>query len=451
VTRTRREATTTPTSQVRVFINYRRADTRHVAGRLHDLIVAQFGESSVFVDVEDIEPGMDYVSAIDSAVSSCLVMLVLVGDKWLDATDAEGRRRIDDPADRLRLEVEAGLRHSTRVIPVLVDSASMPKTRDLPQSLVPLSRHHAIRLQHDSFSNDARNLLGVIERIAGESPQRPRPRPPRPDDQRPPPRRHPRISLPTVLRWSALVLLLLALVVILATSGTQGDSVATAHPNIADTGPWGTVVWLLPAVPVVVAACLLVASRLPGVAVGLLAGALLWVVNDLILIRAVGDDASASVTVLAILAASLLCLVAVDPAMTRASGWNDPRRAAVALVLLLVALVLRVYALPLSHLLTDGTSPRLSPNLGGGFWISVLLPLTICLPAALMRSTYGRARAIRTASVLVLVYPVVVRIIAVATGANGGALLILLFLTGTACVVGSAFVGTGSAGRLQAP
>src|SRR5680860_417496 len=131
------------TGQVRVFVNYRRNDTRHVAGRLRDLIVARFGENSVFVDVESIEPGLDYVTAIDTAVGSCQVMLVLIGDRWLDASNDQGLRRIDDPNDRLRLEIEAGLRHQTRVIPVLIDSASMPKSKDLPAPLAPLARHQA--------------------------------------------------------------------------------------------------------------------------------------------------------------------------------------------------------------------------------------------------------------------------------------------------------------------
>ena len=83
--------------RVRVFVNYRREDTRHVAGRLRDLVVTRFGDGSVFVDVESIEPGVDYVQAIDGAVSGCDVMLVLIGDRWL-APDEQGLRRIDDPA-----------------------------------------------------------------------------------------------------------------------------------------------------------------------------------------------------------------------------------------------------------------------------------------------------------------------------------------------------------------
>src|SRR5680860_721959 len=166
------------TGQVRVFVNYRRNDTRHVAGRLRDLIVARFGKGSVFVDVDSIEPGLDYVTAIDTAVGSCDVMLVLIGDRWLEASDDEDHRRIDDPADRLRIEIESGLRNQTRVIPVLVDSASMPTSRDLPAPLVPLARHQSTRLRHESFHNDADHLLGVVERVVGGNAERTDPRPP---------------------------------------------------------------------------------------------------------------------------------------------------------------------------------------------------------------------------------------------------------------------------------
>src|SRR5680860_1419996 len=257
------------TGQVRVFVNYRRNDTRHVAGRLRDLIVARFGKGSVFVDVDSIEPGLDYVTAIDTAVGSCDVMLVLIGDRWLEASDDEDHRRIDDPADRLRIEIESGLRNQTRVIPVLVDSASMPTSRDLPAPLVPLARHQSTRLRHESFHNDADHLLGVVERVVGGNAEPTDPRPPstETDTQR-------------AARWLSFGILLTALLALLALRSGVRDSVVSSRPQLPPDGPWASLVWLLPSLPVLVAAWLVANRDRLGVALGLLAGAAVWVATS---------------------------------------------------------------------------------------------------------------------------------------------------------------------------
>ena len=64
---------------------------------------AHFGADRVFMDVQGIEPGVDFVEAIERALVSCEILIVLIGKDWL-ATDAAGRRRLDDPADFVRLE-----------------------------------------------------------------------------------------------------------------------------------------------------------------------------------------------------------------------------------------------------------------------------------------------------------------------------------------------------------
>jgi hypothetical protein len=100
-----------------VFISYRRQDTPHLAGRLYDRLQEHFGQERVFMDVDSIEPGLDFGRVIEDAVSSSAVMLVLIGDKWLTTTDPRGLQRLDNPDDYIRLEVEAALGHDIRVIP----------------------------------------------------------------------------------------------------------------------------------------------------------------------------------------------------------------------------------------------------------------------------------------------------------------------------------------------
>ena len=145
-----------------VFLCYRREDTRHVAGRLGDRLSARFGR--VFMDIDTIEPGVDFTEVIRQAVGECDVLLALIGDQWVSAVDERGRRRLDDPNDWIVEEIKVALRRGIRVIPVLVDGARMPSRDQLPEVLAPLARRQALTVRHESFSSDAARLIAAIER-----------------------------------------------------------------------------------------------------------------------------------------------------------------------------------------------------------------------------------------------------------------------------------------------
>jgi glycerophosphoryl diester phosphodiesterase len=145
----------------RVFISYRRQDTAWPARQLYDLLVAELGADRVFKDVDNIEPGDDFVERIQSAVGSCEVLLALIGPQWLTITDSRGTRRLDDPQDFVRIEVETALtRDDVRVIPILVDNAKMPSPHELPQGLATLTRRQAVEIDPVNF--DTRRLLRVL-------------------------------------------------------------------------------------------------------------------------------------------------------------------------------------------------------------------------------------------------------------------------------------------------
>jgi hypothetical protein len=149
----------------RVFISYRREQASGVAGRLYDRLADQFGEAQIFMDVASIEPGVDFTEVITRAVASCEVLLAVIGPGWLTAPDDAGQRRLDDPDDLVRLEVEAALARNVRVIPVLVEGAAMPRARDLPEDLSTLARRNAFVLHHETFRADAARLAGVLKPI----------------------------------------------------------------------------------------------------------------------------------------------------------------------------------------------------------------------------------------------------------------------------------------------
>ena len=147
-----------------IFISYRRQDTAGYAGRLYDRLAHHFGADRVFMDVEGIEPGLDFVDAIERAVGSCEVLIVIIGPGWL-ATDSAGKRRLDDPKDFVRIETGAALGRHIRVVPVLVDKAVMPLAEELPADLAPLVRRQAIELSNKYWDATTGELIRTLERV----------------------------------------------------------------------------------------------------------------------------------------------------------------------------------------------------------------------------------------------------------------------------------------------
>ena len=151
----------------RVFISYRRDDSAAYAGRLYDRLTAHFGQGQVFMDIDQIEPGEDFVDAIERTVSACQSAVVLIGKGWLSAADSEGARRIDDPDDFVRLEVATALTRKIKVFPVLVGGAAMPKTPQLPEPLQMLARRNAIEISDTRFHADVNRLIEAIAKSLG--------------------------------------------------------------------------------------------------------------------------------------------------------------------------------------------------------------------------------------------------------------------------------------------
>ena len=173
----------------RVFISYRRQETAWPARQLYDLLVTELGADRVFKDVDNIEPGDDFVERIQWAVGSCQVLLALIGPQWLTVKDAAGGRRLDDPTDFVRLEVETALnRDDVRVIPILVDNAKMPTPQELPTGVGGLDpstggRDQPGQLRHSStFEGAERHVERRPPRGSGAGNIRCRRRDPAPGD-----------------------------------------------------------------------------------------------------------------------------------------------------------------------------------------------------------------------------------------------------------------------------
>jgi hypothetical protein len=118
----------------KIIVSYRRSDSAAITGRIFDRLVDRYGEESVFMDIDRIPFGTDFRHHIHDALQGADVLLAVIGPTWLGKT-ADGRTRIQDEADPVRVEIEAALRQGLAVIPVLVDNATMPGAADLPESI----------------------------------------------------------------------------------------------------------------------------------------------------------------------------------------------------------------------------------------------------------------------------------------------------------------------------
>jgi hypothetical protein len=149
----------------KIFISYRREDTEGYAGRIFDHLSKYFGADRVFMDVEAIALGDNFVDVIEEAVCSASVFIALIGNRWMSAADEKGNLRLQDPKDFVRLEVSSALRNEeTRVIPLLVHSTTMPSSNALPEDLAPLTFRNAMNISHARFVADVDRLTEEIEK-----------------------------------------------------------------------------------------------------------------------------------------------------------------------------------------------------------------------------------------------------------------------------------------------
>lgn len=130
---------------------------------MYDDLSRQFGDQSVFMDVTAIEPGRDFRDQIRKSLDNCGVFLAVIGAHWIDATNESGKRRLEDPADFVRLETATALkRGDIPVIPVLVRGAKMPQVDALPEDLLDLAYRNAVELTHARWSSDLQLLIKAL-------------------------------------------------------------------------------------------------------------------------------------------------------------------------------------------------------------------------------------------------------------------------------------------------
>jgi hypothetical protein len=163
-----------------IFINYRKDDSNWNALALYNDLQKYFKKEQLFKDFNAILPGDDFVVSIQNALNKCNVLLVVIGRNWLRMEGVDGKRRLDDPDDFVRLEVATALERGIQVVPVLFDGTPMPKPEELPENLRLLCRRQFIEIDPKRFEDDVRNLAEALKKIL---PQEEEPAPPKPGPQ----------------------------------------------------------------------------------------------------------------------------------------------------------------------------------------------------------------------------------------------------------------------------
>ncbi len=162
-----------------IFINYRRADSKLVAQLIFNELLSRFTREQVFKDFNTISPGDDYTVSIDKALGGCDVLLVLIGEQWLNITDDAGHRRLDDPADYVRVEIAKALSRNIKVIPVMLDGVKMPRAEQLPEDIQSLTRRQTVDIDTNArLEQDVDRLADIIKDILSKC----YPDPPKPPD-----------------------------------------------------------------------------------------------------------------------------------------------------------------------------------------------------------------------------------------------------------------------------
>jgi hypothetical protein len=148
-----------------IFISYRRDDSADVTGRIYDRLVDNFGEDTIFKDVDSIPFGVNFRSYLNDIIGKSKILLVVIGPKWLNIENEQGKRRLDDPADFVRIEIEAALQRNIVIIPLLVSRSSMPNAMQLPATLEELAFYNGSQVRSDpDFHKDMDRLIYELEK-----------------------------------------------------------------------------------------------------------------------------------------------------------------------------------------------------------------------------------------------------------------------------------------------
>jgi hypothetical protein len=408
----------------RIFVSYRRHDSAYPTGWLTDRLVEHYGPKQVFTDVDSIELGDDYAKKITLAVASCDVLLAVIGPGWLAAQDEDGRRRLDDPEDYVRVEIEAALRRRALVVPILVDGASMPRVSDLPGrpvvpggdpepgSLATLPFREALALHPEQFDWAVGRLLKKLDAvlIGDEAEDESRASGPGPE----------RTDVPAFTgswRWALIGILSAAVALLLLVVPRVLPDVRDGRAFQPQADSWLAFIWLLPGITALVPLAVVIAKKTPaiGAALGLTVVAAWMVASSWAQLeqrKAVEDPHASIHAVLVILLLAAGVGLAASPPLRERVQANNAGQMVVAVCLAVAGFLVQSQASGLAKAVVGESAPGGLWQLDSESWsvrVGELIPFIVCVVAGVVHGNADQTRALRTFVGVLVLYQVGIR------------------------------------------
>lgn len=148
---------------MKIFISYRRVDSSYVTDRIYDCLTQYCDKESVFRDIDSIHPGADFRKHLQDAINQCDVVLAVIGDRWLTIRNSTGTRRLDDPDDYVRIEIETALQRGIPLVPLLIENVAVPPEDALPPAISGLaSRQGLVVRRAPDFLQDMERVIEAL-------------------------------------------------------------------------------------------------------------------------------------------------------------------------------------------------------------------------------------------------------------------------------------------------
>ena len=152
----------------KIFVSYRRADASGHTGRLYDHLIQYFFPQNIFIDIDSIQPGDDFLRRIQHFLDNSDVFLAVVGKNWLGKTK-DGQRRIDNKNDFVRIELLEAIGKKIPIIAVLVQGVQEAELDWLPDNAKFEGFYKSIHMDDFAWNKGVKNIYRTIVSLQNET------------------------------------------------------------------------------------------------------------------------------------------------------------------------------------------------------------------------------------------------------------------------------------------
>jgi hypothetical protein len=148
----------------KIYISYRRGDSRPEAKKIWKILSDEFGDENVLFDVSNLSSYTKFYTQLEIALQVCHILLVIIGPDWMTIRDERGNLKIRNYGDYVQIEIRSFLfSQNKKILPVLVGGATMPAQSDLPTTLQGLETMQPFTISAGSdFEKNLSELVKIV-------------------------------------------------------------------------------------------------------------------------------------------------------------------------------------------------------------------------------------------------------------------------------------------------